>query len=89
MDVPRSREWILEHADELAKKCEDYEFKPEDERDVVEYLLQRAAIAQANSERELTHAVDRAREAGWSWRRIGEQLGTSSQAAHQRYGRSA
>lgn len=87
--MPRSRQWILDHAEELAKKCEEYEYKPEDERDLAEYLLQRAAIAQASSERDLTYAVEKAREAAWSWRRIGEQLGMSAQAVHQRYGRSA
>jgi len=75
MEIPRSRQWILDHADELAKRIEEYEFKPEDERDLAEYLLRRAAIAQAQNERDFTYAVGKAREDGWSWRRIGEELG--------------
>src|SRR5580693_1106318 len=85
--MPRSRKWILEHADELAAYFEDHE--PGDERDVAEYMLRRAAIGQAESERRLTSAVTAAREAGWSWRRIGDVLGVSAQAAQQRYGTSA
>jgi len=87
--MPRSRQWILEHADELAEGFETYEPVRGDERDVAEYLLRRAAIGQAESERRLTDAVTAAREADWSWRRIGEVLGVSAQAAHQRYGKSA
>lgn len=68
---------------------EEHEFKPEDERDMAEYLLGRAVTAQAQNERDFTYAVEKAREAGWSWRRIGEQLGMSAQAVHQRYGRPA
>jgi hypothetical protein len=87
--MPRSRQWILEHADELAKGFEDYQPRSGDERDVAEYLLRRAAIGQAESERRLTDAVAAARESGWSWRRIGEVLGVSAQATQQRYGQSA
>lgn len=87
--MPRSRQWILEHADELARDFEDYEPRSGDEREVAEYLLRRAAIGQAESERRLTGAVAAAREAGWSWRRIGEVLGVSAQAAQQHYGKSA
>jgi len=85
--MPRSRQRILEHADELAKGFETYEPVRGDERDVAEYLLRRAAIGQAESEWRLTDAVAAARAAGWSWRRIGELLGVSAQAAHQRYGK--
>ena len=87
--MPRSRQWILEHADELAKRFEDHEPGPGDERDVAEYLLRRGAIGQAESERRLSDAVDVARRTGWSWRRIGEVLGVSAQAAQQRYGKPA
>ena len=37
----------------------------------------------------LRAAVDRARAAGHSWSRIGEVLGTTRQAAFQRFGRAA
>ncbi len=45
--MPRSIQEILDHADELAKRFEDYEPKPGDERPLEEYLLERAAIARA------------------------------------------
>ena len=45
--MPRSIQEILDHADELAKRLEDYDPQPGDERPVEEYLIQRAAIARA------------------------------------------
>ncbi len=84
--MPRSIQEILDHADELAKRFEDYEPDPADERPVEEYLLERAALARARSERQIVDAVTAARSKGVSWQRIGELLGTSAQAAQQRYG---
>ncbi len=43
MNVLRSIQEILDHADELAKRFEDCEPEPGDERPVEEYLLERAA----------------------------------------------
>jgi hypothetical protein len=83
--MPRSIQEILDHADELAKTFEDYEPGPNDERSVEEYLLERATIARARSEREIVDAITRARGKGVSWQRIGAILGTSAQAAQQRY----
>jgi hypothetical protein len=77
---------ILDHADDLAKRFEDYEPSPDDEVDVAEYLLRRAAVARARSERQIAEAVGGARRAGMTWKRIGHQLGISAQAAQQRYG---
>ena len=84
--MPRSIQEILDHADELAQRLEDYEPSPDDERPVEEYLLERAAVARARGERQILEAVTTARAKGISWQRIGEILGTSPQAAHQRYG---
>jgi hypothetical protein len=84
--MPRSIQDILDHADELAKRFEDYEPSEDDERSVEEYLLRRAALSRARSEREIVDAVARARAEGISWNKIGEILGTSAQAAQQRYG---
>ena len=77
---------ILDHADELAKRFEDYEPSPEDEVSVAGHLLRRAALARAYSERQIAAAVTEARRAGMSWKRIGGELGISAQAAQQRYG---
>ena len=84
--MPRSIQEILDHADELEKKFQDYEPSDEDEVDVAEYLLRRAALNRARSERQVVEAVAAARAAGLSWKRIGQQIGTSAQGAQQRYG---
>ncbi|MDH4119109.1 MAG: hypothetical protein OEW30_17145 [Acidimicrobiia bacterium] len=84
--MPRSIQEILDHADELARRFEEHEPSEGDERPVEEYLLQRAAVARARSERQIVDAVVAARHAGITWARIGELLGTSAQAAQQRYG---
>ncbi len=83
--MPRSIQEILDQADELAKKFEDYEPEASDERPVEEYMLERAALARARSERQVADAVIAARAAGASWQKIGGLLGTSAQAAQQRY----
>ena len=84
--MPRSIQDILDHADELAERFENYKPEPGDERPVEEYLLERAALARARSERQIVDAVTTARSKHVSWQRIGELLGTSAQAAQQRYG---
>lgn len=84
--MPRSIQEILDHAEELAQRFEDYEPQPGDERPVEEYLLERAALARARGERQIVDAVTAARAKGVPWQRIGELLGTSAQAAQQRYG---
>lgn len=85
-EMPRPIQDILDHADELTRRFEDYEPEAGDERPVEDYLLQRAALERARSERQIIEAVTAARSAGISWARIGELLGTSAQAAQQRYG---
>jgi hypothetical protein len=83
--MPRSIQEILDHADQLAERFEN--FDPDDavEIPVEEYLLRRAVIARARSEQQLLDAVAKARSAGVSWQKIGTLLGTSAQAAQQRY----
>lgn len=84
--MPRSIQEILDQADELADRFENYEPAPGDERPVEEYLLERAALARARSERQIVDAITAARSKSVPWQRIGELLGTSAQAAQQRYG---
>lgn len=83
--MPRSIQEILDQADELAKRFEESEPDPSGERPVEEYMLERAALARARSERQVADAVIAARAAGASWQKIGSLLGTSAQAAQQRY----
>ena len=84
--MPRSIQEILDHANELAKRFEEYEPSAGDERPVGEYRLQRAVLARARSEQQVVDAIVAARAAGMSWQKIGAVLGTSAQAAQQRYG---
>lgn len=84
--MPRSIQDIIEHAEELAQQFEDYEPTDADEVLVEEYMLRRAALARARCEGQTVEAVAAARTRGITWSRIGEILGTSPQAAQQRYG---
>ena len=84
--MPRSIQDILDHAEELAKRFEDFDPEQAEEIPPEEYLLQRAVVARARSEQHLLDTVVTARGAGLSWQRIGAILGTSAQAAQQRYG---
>ena len=86
MAMPRSIQDILDHADELAQRFEDYVPAEGDEVPVEEYLLKRAVMARARCEGEIVEAVAAARSSGITWNKIGEILGTSPQAAQQRYG---
>jgi hypothetical protein len=84
--MPRSIQDILDHADELAKRFEDFDPDHAEEVAPEEYLLQRAVIERARSEQHVIDAVIGARAAGMSWQAVGALLGTSAQAAQQRYG---
>jgi len=83
--MPRSIQEILDHADELAERFETYEPVDGDERPVEEFMLERATLDRARSERQVIAAVVAARASGTSWQKIGSLLGTSAQAAQQRY----
>lgn len=85
--MPRSVEDILKHADELAKRFEDYEPRAQDEHDgEAVSLLRQAVMARSEAERAIRDAVGHARTAGMSWTVIGSLIGTSGEAARQRYG---
>lgn len=84
--MPRSIQDILDHADELAQRFENLDPADAVEIDVPEYVLRRAVIARARTERQVADAVQAARHAGLPWTRIGKELGVSAQAAQQRYG---
>ena len=85
--MPRSLEAILAHADELADAFEAYEPKPEDEGKASSLTaLRLAAARRAEADRALLEAVVDARQHHVSWAAIGNLLGTSGEAARQRYG---
>ena len=86
MNAPRSVQDILYHADEHAKRFEDYEPDADDELDPRVFAALRDAVAsRSDAERSIKAAVHDAREHGYSWAFIGSLLGTSGEAARQRY----
>ena len=86
--MPRTVEEILAHADELAARFENYEQNPADEVDAAAVGMLRAAVAErSEAERHLLGAVKQARKVGMSWSAIGTIVGTSGEAARQRYAR--
>jgi len=88
MTMPRTVQEILDHADELAHRFEDYEPDPSDRRDPEALAAVRdAVIARSEAERILISVVHAARGKGHSWQSIGTLLGTSGEAARQRYGK--
>lgn len=86
--MPRTVQEILDHADELAARFEVYEPASGDERDPAAYAaLRDAVVSRSDAERDVAAAVDTARSQGFSWAAIGSLLGTTGEAARQRYGR--
>ena len=83
--MPRSIDELLARADELADEFEEYEPQESDRGEPALLALRRAAYRRALMERELVEMVRRARDAGASWAKIGRELGTSGEAARQRY----
>jgi hypothetical protein len=86
MKMPRTVQDILDHADEIAIRFEAYEPAVGDERDPQAFAaLRDAVLARSVAERSIMAAVENAREHGYSWALIGSLLGTSGEAARQRY----
>jgi hypothetical protein len=86
--MPRSAQQILDSADELAARFEQHE--PGDNVRDADTLraVRDAFLARADAERVLLDAVAQARREGHSWASIGAMVGTSGEAARQRYGQS-
>lgn len=85
--MPRSIDELIAQADELADQFEAYQPEAEDfGKEPPLVALRRAAYRRSLAERELADAVCQARRSGASWAKIGDELGTSGEAARQRYG---
>lgn len=85
--MPRTVDEILQHADDLAARFKDYEPDRAQEFDPGAIELLRAAIQERpGAERHVLEAIRAARIAGMSWSAIGLFVGTSGEAARQRYG---
>ncbi len=88
--MPRSLREILEKADELADRFESHDPQPDQVVEADSLLSVHAAFRErADAERHLADAVAAARGDGQSWAAIGAMLGTSGEAARQKYGHPA
>lgn len=89
--MPRSLDEILARSEQLADRFEAYDPAPEDRGTVSPVTAVRlAALRRDAAERDLADAIAAARQhGGTSWRQIGELVGTSGEAARQRYGKRA
>lgn len=84
--MPRTVDEILQHADELAARFENYDPAEDDELDAGAVALLRSAVQErSEAERHILEAVKTARHRGMSWSAIGTFIGTSGEAARQRY----
>ena len=88
--APRSIEDIKARADEFADAVENYDPQPGDQDAPIPPVMavKLAAWRRDSAERELADAVRAAREQRLSWREVGEAIGTSGEAARQRYSAS-
>ena len=85
--MPRTADEIIHQAEELATRFEDHEPQADDVRDASALReLRHAFLDRAEAERRVTDAVRRARAEGHSWASIGAMIGTSGEAARQKYG---
>lgn len=86
--MPRTVKEILQTADELAARFEAHEPDDAEVEDATALrVVRRAFQERADAERRLADAVAAARTEGHSWAAIGAMVGTSGEAARQRYGR--
>lgn len=84
--MPRSIDDLIAHADEIADIFERYEPQCSDAGEPALIALRRAAYRRSLVEREVLDSVRRARDEGASWATISAELGTTGEAARQRYG---
>lgn len=85
--MPRTAQEILDHADELALRFEQFDPDAATSREASAlHAVRLAFLARADAERRLGDAVAAARDQGHSWSSIGAMVATSGEAARQRYG---
>lgn len=78
---------LIAHADQLADAFESHDPAPEEFNAPLPPLMavKLAAFRRAAAEKELAQAIHAARQAHLSWRELGEAIGTTGEAARQRY----
>lgn len=87
--MPRSLDDLIARSEHLADQFEAFEPGEASDAEPALMALRRAAHQQSLAERALLDAVTVARQSGTSWKRIGAELGTSGEAARQRYAERA
>jgi hypothetical protein len=88
--MPRTIDEIISQAEELAARFEEHEPDADDvlgARALRE--LRDAFLTRAEAEQRVTESVAKARANGHSWASIGAMVGTSGEAARQRYGQKS
>ncbi len=87
--MPRTIDEIINQAEELAARFEHHEPDVDGVRDASALRdLRQAFLARAEAEQRVTEAVEKARSEGHSWASIGAMVGTSGEAARQKYSRA-
>jgi hypothetical protein len=92
MDMPRTREQLQQAADDAERWLDSLDPSAVDSPDADASRLRRigaAVRAVAEGQMELADSVAAARQYGHTWTQIAAMLGTSRQAAQQRYGELA
>jgi hypothetical protein len=85
--MPRTIDEIISQAEELSARFEDHEPDADQIKDASALReLRQAFLARAELERRVSEAVRKARADGHSWASIGAMVGTSGEAARQKYG---
>ena len=88
--MPRSLQEIIDSAEQLTARFEGHDPDLSEVKDATALrAVRRAAQARAQAEAELADTVSAARAQGHSWAAVGAMLGTSGEAARQRYGQPA
>ena len=88
--MPRTTQEILDQADELTARFESHEPATKDIKDAAALRKVREAfLARAATEQRRVATVAAAHADGHSWAAIGTMVGTSGEAARQRYGQPA
>lgn len=81
--MPRSYDEIVRLSESMAESLESDDTEPTTSPE--EAALRAAALRRSLAETELGNAVATARRGGVPWQRIGEAVGTSGEAARQKY----
>lgn len=85
--MPRSTKDIIDHADDLVVRFENAEPNPlSDPQHAIIFDLRNAVVERGRAEARVQASVTAARAEGVSWAVLGTVLGTSGEAARQRYG---